>query len=231
MELDPIKIFHGLKARKGLILFAALGFAALAALFAVKSTKMYQASAIVQVDSDQKNTLTGRLETTVRVGEFLGQQAAIAQSRTVALVVIDQLVEEGFFSMGDFEETWRKRTGGETIAGNDARLWAADQILSRLTVTGDALASSLRFTFISDDPSHSAKLANTFANSYMLTVLNQRQRRSARNAQKFSDETFNLAQDVEEAKQQLSDYRAESGIIGLGAARLIASSSSAKSVS
>ncbi len=220
MELDPVKIFYGLKARKFLILFMGLGFAAIAAVLSLKLPKSYEARAIVQVDSVQKNTLTGRIEHSARVAEFLGQQAAIAQSRTVALVVIDQLVEEGFFSMTDFEATWRERTGGETIAGNDARLWAADQILSRLTVTGDALASSLNFSFVSNDPSHSAKLANAFANGYMLTVLSQRQRRSARNARKFSDETTALAADVKDAKQALSDYRAESGIVGLGEARL-----------
>ena len=54
----------------------------------------------------------------------------------------------------------------------------------------------------------------------MLTVLSQRQRRSARNARKFSDETTALAADVKDAKQALSDYRAESGIVGLGEARL-----------
>lgn len=220
MELDPIKIFFGLKARKWLILLCALLMAALGALASYKLPKVYEARSVVQVDSDQKNALTGRLENTVRVGEFLGQQAAIAQSRTVALVVIDRLIEEGFFSMVDFEDTWRKRTGGETIAGNDARLWAADQILASLTVKGDALASSLTFTFVSSDPSQSAKLSNAFSSAYMVTVLNQRQRRATRNAQKFSDETFNLARDVEAAKQELSDFRAESGIVGVNTARL-----------
>lgn len=220
MELDPVKIFHGLKARKFLILVFALACGALAGLAGMKLPKEYESRAKVQVDSIQKNTLTGRVEHSVRVSEFLGQQAAIAESRTVALVVIDQLVEEGFFSMGDFETAWRSKTGGEIIAGNDARLWAADQLLSNLTITGDALASSLLFSFVSNNGAHSAKLANAFATAYMQTVLNQRQRRSARNARKFSDETLSLEQDVVEAKQKLSDYRAESGIVGLGEARL-----------
>ncbi len=220
MELNPVKIFHGLKARKFIILAFATLFAAAAGVSSVKLPKQYEARATVQVDSIQKNTLTGRVEHSVRVSEFLGQQAAVAESRTVALVVIDQLTEEGFFAMTDFESAWRKRTGGEIIPGNDARLWAADQLLLSLTITGDALASSLHFNFTSNDASHSAKLANAFANAYMQTVLSQRQRRSARNARKFSDETFALEQDVVDAKQKLSEYRAESGIVGLGEARL-----------
>jgi len=220
MELDPIKILLGFKARKFTILAMVVIFSGLAAIASWKLPKQYESEAMVQVDSIQKNNLTGRIETSVRVSEFLGQQAAVAQSRTVALVVFDQLVEENFISMADFENNWREKTGGETVPGSDARLWAADQLLSRLTVTGNALASSLMFNFVSSDPSQSAKLANAFANGYMLTVLNQRQRRSARNAQKFSDETHALAQDLETAKQRLSDYRSESGIVGLGLQRL-----------
>lgn len=220
MELDPVKILAGLVARKFLILMVGIVFAGLAMLASFKLPKQYESRAIVQVNSIQKNTLTGLTETSLRVSEFLGQQAAIGQSRTVALVVVDQLVNEGFLSMADFTNEWREQTGGETIPGNDARLWAADQLLNRLTVTGDALASSLNFSFISGDPSQSARLANAFANGYMQTVLDQRQRRAARNAQKFSDETFSLAEDITTAKQELSDYRSESGIIGYGESRL-----------
>ena len=182
--------------------------------------KEYEATATVQVNSILKNTLTGRIETNVRVSEFLGQQAALAQSRTVALVVFDQLLSEGYISMDDFRERWREETGGETIAGNDARLWAADQLLARLNVSGDALASSLIIRFASHDPGQAAKIANAFANGYMLTVLDQKQRRSARNAEKFSAETQILARDVETARQRLSEYRTQSGIVGLGLQRL-----------
>lgn len=220
MELDPLKILAGLNARKWLIFVCAVVFAGLAAIASWKLPKSYESHANVQVNSLQKDTLTGRVEASLRVSEFLGQQAAIAQSRTVALVVIDQLVDEGYLSVEDFTKTWRKETTGEAIPGNDARLWAADQLLYSLTVTGDALASSLVFSFTSGEPAQSAKLANAFANAYMQTVLDQRQRRAARNAQKFSDETFSLAKGVEKAKQDLSDYRAESGIVGLGLQRL-----------
>ena len=57
MELDPVKIFYGLKARKFLILFMGLGFAAIAVVLSLKLPKSYEARAIVQVDSVQKLSL------------------------------------------------------------------------------------------------------------------------------------------------------------------------------
>jgi len=220
MDLDPVKLVAGLKARKLLILGCTFAFAALAGLAGKVMPKSYESHATVQVNSLQRDTLTGRVEVSYRVSEFLGQQAAIAQSRTVALVVIDRLIEEGYLSMEDFTTAWREATTGEAIAGNDARLWAADQLLLSLTVTGNALASSLVFSFESRDPAQASKIANSFANSYMETVLDQRQRQAARNAQEFSDETFSIAKDVERAQDELSAYRVEAGIVGSSLERL-----------
>jgi len=220
MEIDPIKLLAGLNARK-LIILLLTGMVAVATFFGSQHLpRNYESRAIVQVSSIQRDTLTGRIETNIQVSDFLGQQAAIAKSRTVALVVLDLLLSEGYLSMSDFIGRWREETGGEAVPGNDARLWAADQLLFNLTVQGDARGSSLIFTFTSRDAGQAAKLANTFANAYMQVVLDQRQRRASRAADKFTDETFTISEQVESAADELTAYRTESGIIGLGTERL-----------
>ncbi len=209
-----------LYARK-LVLALAIAVAALIALTAgVFVPKQYASTATVQVDSVQQNLLTGLFEPRVRVNEFLGQQAAIASSRTVALKVIDQLTNEGFFVMADFEAEWRRRTKGELVAGNDPRLWAADQLLKNLEIDADALASTLSLTFHAEDPAQAARIANAFANGYMETILDQRQRRSARNAANFSEETRVLEDELENAQAALSQYRQTAGIVASGPQRL-----------
>lgn len=176
----------------------------------------YKAAARVQIDSIQRNTLTGLVEPRQRVSEYLGQQAAVAGSRTVALGVIDRLTADGVLSFDDFEARWRRETGGELVAGNDPRLWAADELLAKLTITAQDIESTLDFEFAARSPGESALIANAFANAYMQTVSDQKQRRFARKALSFSEETQALASDVESAQSDLQAYRELSGILPLG---------------
>lgn len=209
-----------LTARKFTVLFAVAVAGGVAFGIGVILPKTYISTARVQVDSLQENLLTGLFEPRMRVNEFLGQQAAVAGSRTVALQVYDDLVAEGAFIEGQFIAEWREKTGGEIVPGNDARLWAADRLLRKLNISADALESTLSVTFRSEDPAQAARVANAFANAYMTTVLDQRQRRAARNAANFDEETQALADGMEEAQRDLTQFREESGIVGVGAQRL-----------
>ncbi len=209
-----------LKFRRLVVLWAAaVGLCvglALAALLPVK----YLSVSKVQVDSLQRNNLTGLIEPRVRVGEYLGQQAAVASSRAVALEVINQLTDEGFIVLSDFEDRWRSETGGELVAGNDLRLWAADQLLRDFEVTANEIGSTLELGFRAKDPAQAARVANAFASAYMSTVLDQKQRRSARRAASFSDETQALADGVASAQSDLSAFREKSGVLPLGASKV-----------
>lgn len=209
-------LFAVLKFRKLIVFWAAaVGLGVGIALSVALPTK-YLSISKVQVDSLQRNELTGLIEPRVRVGEYLGQQAAVASSRTVALEVINRLSDEGFIVLGDFEERWRKETGGETVAGNDLRLWAADELLRDFEVTANEIASTLELGYRADDPAQAARVANAFASAYMSTVLDKKQGRSARRAASFSDETEALAKGVSDAQSDLAAFREKSGVVPLG---------------
>lgn len=202
-----------------------LGWSALVGLAVGLATgallpKTYESSAKVLVDSIQKDSVTGLYEPRLRVSEYLGQQAAIAGSRTVALEAYDRLAEEGLIAVSDFEERWRRETGGEIVAGNDPRLWAADELVENLTVSADAVEGTLNIAYRGEDASQAARVANGFAAAYMKTVLDQRQRRAARAAASFSDERQTLERDLEGAQRELNDFREEAGIVALGDNRL-----------
>lgn len=209
-----------LNARRLLVLYAVTIAAVTALVIGMLIPKSYVATARVQVDSLQENTLTGLYEPRQRVAEFLGQQAAVAGSRTVALQVYDRLIEEGFFVREVFEAEWREKTGGELTPGNDARLWAADQLLKKLEITADGLESTISMSFRGDDPAQASRISNAFATAYMSIELEERQRSSLRKAANFSEETRSLQLDVEDAQRDLKDFREETGIVGLGAQRL-----------
>ncbi|OFW99936.1 MAG: hypothetical protein A3E78_15720 [Alphaproteobacteria bacterium RIFCSPHIGHO2_12_FULL_63_12] len=209
-------LFSVLKFRKLILIWAtAVGLGVGVLLGVVLPTK-YLSAAKVQVDSLQRNELTGLIEPRVRVGEYLGQQAAIASSRTVAIEVIDQLSKDGFIVLSDFEELWRNETGGESVVGNDLHLWAADRLLRDLSVTSNEIESTLELGFRAEDPSQAARVANAFASAYMSTVLDKKQRQSARRAASFSDETQELADGVADAQNDLAAFREKTGVLPLG---------------
>ncbi|MGD9800662.1 MAG: Wzz/FepE/Etk N-terminal domain-containing protein [Parvularculaceae bacterium] len=213
-------LINVLKTRRLIVLWAVVvGLGVGIALSLLLPTR-YVSRAMVQVDSVQRNNLTGLVEPRVRVAEYLGQQAAVASSRTVALEVINRLSDEGVIVLSDYEEDWRKETGGELVAGNDMRLWAADQLLRDLTITANDIGSTLELSFRAADPAQAARIANAFAAAYMATVLDQKQRRFARKAANFSEETKELAEDVTEAQNELAAYRERSGILPMGSQKV-----------
>ncbi|HNR77209.1 MAG TPA: Wzz/FepE/Etk N-terminal domain-containing protein [Parvularculaceae bacterium] len=213
-------LLNVLQARRLIVLWSiVVGLGVGIILAAILPTK-YVSRALVQVDSIQRNNLTGLVEPRLRVAEYLGQQAAVASSRTVALAVINQLSDEGLIVLSDYESRWRKETGGELVVGNDMRLWAADQLLRDLTIAANDIGSTLELSFRADDPAQAARIANAFAAAYMSTVLDQKQRRFARKAANFSDETEELAEDVAAAQNALADYRERSGILPMGSQKV-----------
>jgi uncharacterized protein involved in exopolysaccharide biosynthesis len=215
-----LELFAVLKHRKAIILWSLVVGALVAAALALVLPKRYVSSSIVQVDSIQRNAITGLVEPRVKVAEFLGQQAAVASSRTVALEVIDDLSAEGFLVLSDYEARWRKETGGELVGGNDLRLWAADELLKDLRVTATDLGSTIELAYEGNAPAEAARIANAFASAYMATVLDQKQRRFAAKAAGFSDETKELARNVASAQGELAAFREQSGVLPIGAQKI-----------
>ncbi len=206
-------------ARKLILGWGALVGLAVGVATGALMPKTYESTAVVLVDSIQKD-VTGLYEPRLRISEFLGQQAAIAQSRAVALGAFDSLTAEGFISFEDFESRWRRETGGEIVPGNDPRAWAADELVKNLVIKADAAESTLAIGYRAQDPGQAARVADRFASAYMKTVLEQRQRRAARAAASFSDERQTLERDLEGAQRELNQYREQAGIIGMGEYRL-----------
>lgn len=221
--MGVVDLISVLKLRKLIVLWTILVGLGVGVALAILLPTKYLSTAKVQVDSIQRNSLTGLAEPRLRVSEYLGQQAAVASSRTVALEVINRLSEEGFIALSDYEDRWRRETGGELVAGNDPRLWAADMLLKDVAVTANDIGSTLELGFRAEDPAQAARIANAFAAAYMSTVLDQKQRRFARKAANFSDETQALAENVADAQSDLADFREVSGILPMGTQRVEAS--------
>ncbi len=209
-----------LRAR-AFVLFWAIGLSTLvAAALGFALPKNYVASAKVQVDSVFENPLTGMAEKRHRVSEFLGQQAALVSSRSVALQAVDDLIETNHLNIIEYEEEWRTKTQGEIVAGNNLYEWVADDLLGNLMIQSSVAESTLVISYRTNNPSLASRYANAFADAYMKVVLSNRERRSARAAANFSAETKNLEQRVQKSRDELSDFQTQSGLVTIGSQQL-----------
>ncbi len=215
-----LSFFNVLRARSLIVLWSIVIATFISAVLGFALPKNYVASAKVQVDSVFENPLTGLAEKRHRVSEFLGQQAALVSSRSVALKVVAELIATGHLSMAEYEDQWRKKTGGEIVTGNNLTEWVADELLLNLNVQSSVTESTMLISYRSNDPSLAARYANAFADSYMRIVIDNRQRRAARTAANFSEETRNLERQVQKSRDELTDFQAESGLVTIGAQQL-----------
>ncbi|WP_306252661.1 Wzz/FepE/Etk N-terminal domain-containing protein [Parvularcula sp. IMCC14364] len=165
--MSLLALIRVLRARAVIIFWAVLVACVAAWLVSRLVPQTYTSSATVQADSIQENLLTGMVEPRLRVSEFLGQQAAIISSRTVALQVIEVLEAENYVSRAQYEQDWRAATGGEIVPGSDARLWFADRLAKRLSVKANVDHSTLIISYTSENPSRASRYANAFADAYM----------------------------------------------------------------
>jgi uncharacterized protein involved in exopolysaccharide biosynthesis len=212
--------FSVLRARAFIIVWSTAVAVCAAMMVANVLPQNYEASAKVQVDNMREDLLTGLSERSPRVAEFLGQQSAIVSNRIVALKVVRKLSEEGYLSIPEYKERWTQETGGDVVAMNDLNRWIADELLKRLSVRQSISESTLTITYRGENPAIAARYANAFADAYMVTVQEQRKRRAARNAASFSEETRMLAKQVEDAREELTEFQQESGIVTIGVQQL-----------
>lgn len=209
-----------LRARGLIILWTLLIAGISAYLVAGVLPESYQASAKVQVSALRKNPLTGTVEPAQRVNEFLGQQAAVISSRTVALKVVDTLLQEGALPWQDLQSEWREQTGGEMLPGNDLKTWIADELMDSLQIQSSISESTLTVNYKAETSARAARYANAFADAYMITVLEQRKRRAERNAASFSEETKTFEKKVEKAREELAEFQQHSGMVTIGPQQL-----------
>ncbi|MGV6802107.1 MAG: Wzz/FepE/Etk N-terminal domain-containing protein [bacterium] len=209
-----------LRARSAIIFWAVMVAMVSAVAISKALPENFAASAKVQVNALRKNPLTGSVEPVQRVSEFLGQQAALVDSRTVGLHVVNRLAAENYLSMQDYEARWREETGGELLPGNELEPWIADQLMEKLDIGSNALESTLTISYRAEHPSIAARYANAFADAYMSVVMEQRKRRAQRNAASFSEETKTFEQELEAAREEMSEFQQQSGMVTIGTQQL-----------
>ena len=92
------------------------------------------------------------------------------------------------------------------------QVWA-ERLRRRVQPTNGANSSIIQVNFTSADPEVSKEVVNAFARAYLDTSVALNVAPAKDNAHWFDDQVAALAQDLEQAQAELSDYQREQGIV------------------
>ena len=197
-----------LKARRKIILLTWLAVIAVTAIVSFLLPKEYTATTSLVVDFKDINPVTGMMQPSPLLPQiFLSTQADIINSQNVARKVVKnlKLIEENPSLQQQFNESTK---GKGTIED-----WLADSFLKKLDVTPSRESGTITVSFTGGDPKFAALIANAFAQAYIQTNLELKIEPAKQTAQWFDQQLSQLRSNLESAKEKLSAYQREKGVV------------------
>jgi chain length determinant protein EpsF len=193
-------------ARKGLVVAYLLVVMTTTLVLSLITPKQYAASTSLVLDQPGINPITGAQLPTQLTAGYMATQTDIIKSPMVALVAVDILkLADDKGLQADFKK--------DKMGGGDFSHWMADDLMKKLEVLPSRESSILSIGFSATDPEFAAKAANAFAQAY-IRVSNELKRQPAQQtADWFEEQLKQLRERVEKAREKLSDFQQDYGII------------------
>lgn len=221
-----------LRARFKVIAIAALTGLALAVLVTMMLPDQFKADASLMVSVRQP---AGNPDSGVPASlydGFVATQMDLVTSQAVAVEAVRELkILDRPERQAEFKRALRGPTGPVSVLKSvierfggeeeekktrapevEERIWA-DRLRTRVTPRNGANSSIIDISFVSADPKVSEEVVNAFAKAYLRTVVALNVGPAQENARWFDDQVQTLAQDLEQAQAELSEYQREEGIV------------------
>ncbi len=204
--MDLGQILQILWARKGIVLLCLTVTVGAAATASLLLPKTYEATASIILHVEEPDPVTGLLLPTAMTSQYVQTEVDVVESKRVAYRVIDQL---NLVNLPSIRSEFVESTGGR----GDVRQWLAQELLSDLTVEPARNSNVIDISFESADPDFAALLANTWVEAYIQTSLDLRIQPAAQTTAWFDRQIQDLRGRLEAARERLSDYQQESGVV------------------
>jgi chain length determinant protein EpsF len=169
-------------------------------------TKQYTASATVVVDT-KSDPIAGVANQTQLMSGYIATQVDIITSERVAQRVVKVLKLD---QNPEWVAKWRDATDGR----GDMVVWLGTKLQKSLSVTPSRDSSVIDISVEYPDPKFAAVLANAFAQAYMDTAIELRVDPAKQYAEWFAERSEALRLDLQAKQKRLSDFQAETGIVG-----------------
>lgn len=229
--------------RRRLPVFAAVAFAvfALTVIVTMQMTPQYTATASVIIDSRQSQVVDIEAVLT-GVGsdaQALDTEVQLIQSRSLALAVIERL---DLTADPEFNSQLREPSGLGAITSAVRNFLSAlvpsqaaspgvddgqrtlesvtSAVLDRLSARRSGMTYVISIAFRSEDPAKAARIANAFADLYLLSQLEAKFDATERANTWLNERLDVLREEVRTAEQAVELYRAENGLLDAGGSSL-----------
>lgn len=203
MTLD--QIWTALHARKRLIARILLASVACALILSLLWPKTYKATTSLVLNYKGVDPVSGMAMSPQLMPGYVATQTDIIGSKSVALRVVDALrLHARPDYIGAFD------AGG---AEGDIRDWIAEQLRNRVRVTPSRESSVMEIAYKHSDPEFAAAVANAFAAQYLQASVQLNTDPLKKVSTYFTEQVAALRERLEQARNKLSRYQQERGIV------------------
>jgi uncharacterized protein involved in exopolysaccharide biosynthesis len=181
-----------------------LASAALTAAVVAMIPKTFVSTAILMVDFDIKDPLSGHEFPTGLMSNYLSTQRDLIDSPAVLLPVVDQL---NLTTDPDYISGYRPGSSG-------LRYWAMEKLQKKIKVTIGEYGSQLLYIAGSAKTADgAARIANTIAHVYVDQQFQRINDPASDRARRYKDQLDQLKAAVDKAQAQVTAYREKSGLV------------------
>lgn len=235
LEFDLKALYRTLRKRLGLILSVTIGLTALVMVVVLQQTPLYTADALVLLDrqkmqvTDMEAVMSGLPADSATVDS----EVEILQSRALAERVVDRL---DLMRDPEFNSALRAPSALRWL---DPRVWmrdllalisaepapvneemraraerdaVIDSLLANLTVARQRLTYVINISIVSENPEKAARIANAYADSYILDQLEAKFDATRQANEWLSRRLGELRQQVQDSERAVEIYRGEQGL-------------------
>jgi succinoglycan biosynthesis transport protein ExoP len=168
--------------------------------------KQYVASTAVVIDVRSPDPIAGMILPGLGNPGYMATQVDIINSDRVAQRVVKLLRMD---ESPVIREQWMEASDGK----GDLKVWLADLLKQKLDVKPSRDSNVITIEYGGNNPDFAAAVANAFAQAYIDINLELRVDPARQYSTWFDDQTKNLRDKLEKAKQALSDHQQKTGIV------------------
>lgn len=195
-----------LKVRYRIVVFTPLIVVLIAFVASLFWPKQYTATTSVVIDVKSPDPVAGMVIPGLAAPGYMATQVDIINSDRVAQRVVKLLRMDESPAIRD---QWMEGTGGT----GELKVWLADLLKQNLDVKPSRESNVIDIEYKGVDPAFAAAIANAFAQAYVDVNLELKVEPARRYATWFDGQTRSLRDKLEKARQALSDYQQQTGIV------------------
>ncbi|QAY77477.1 polysaccharide biosynthesis tyrosine autokinase [Sphingosinicella sp. BN140058] len=211
---DTLRSLRDMIRRRWLTLFlVTAAVVAIGATLIMLMTPKYEAVARIQIDPSRNPLSSASNDVASLASEAIETEVTVLNSEDLARQVVKQL---NLQNDPEFTRGLAPAEGAPPLTNEERISAVAGKVQRQLSVGRDRLTYVINIRFKANDADKAAKVANTYAETYINSKVGSRMGTAERQAAFFRQRLDELGREVRAADQAVAQYRAQAGIVAQG---------------